>query len=186
MNMNETIFYFFNSFAGQSQWLDQSTVFIAVWFGNIALVGTAFFLIFHRDRGVERRTKASLIQKAKECALVFASAFSAWVTAQILKIVFATERPFDALGIVSLFDHSGYAFPSGHATFFSALAAAVYMYHKGLGVALGITALLIGITRIIAGVHFPIDILGGFILGPLIAVLSYRILRWFGRKYGLL
>jgi len=32
-------------------------------------------------------------------------------------------------------------------------------------------AFLIGIARIIAGVHFPIDILGGFILGAGIAYL---------------
>ena len=32
-------------------------------------------------------------------------------------------------------------------------------------------ALLIGLARIMAGVHFPIDILGGFIIGSLIAFL---------------
>jgi membrane-associated phospholipid phosphatase len=31
--------------------------------------------------------------------------------------------------------------------------------------------LLIGVARIIAGVHFPIDILGGFCLGFLVAYL---------------
>ena len=71
--------------------------------------------------------------------------------------------------IVPLFSESGYAFPSGHATFFMALAFALFFNHKKAGYVFILFALLIGIARIIAGVHFPVDILGGFILGFFIA-----------------
>lgn len=184
--MNETLFYFFNSFAGYNNVLDQVIVFVAVWLGNIAIVGTAVFVFSHHDHGIEPHTKASLVRKGKELAIIFASAFSAWVMVQILKIIFATERPFDVLGITSLFDHGGHAFPSGHATFFSALAVAVYFYHKGLGIVLGVAAVVIGTARIAAGVHFPIDILGGLILGPLVALVSYKTLQYLGKRRGLL
>jgi membrane-associated phospholipid phosphatase len=105
----------------------------------------------------------------------------------VLKDIIGSPRPFDALSVVHpLFPESGFGFPSGHATFFSALAASMYLYHKKLGIVLAIGALLIGLSRIIGGVHFPFDILGGFIVGPIVAVISYRMLRWFGKKYDLL
>jgi membrane-associated phospholipid phosphatase len=36
-------------------------------------------------------------------------------------------------------------------------------------------ALLIGVARVIAGVHFPIDILGGFCIGFLVAYLFEKL-----------
>jgi undecaprenyl-diphosphatase len=50
-----------------------------------------------------------------------------------------------------------------------ALAFAIYLSHKKAGYIFMHIALLIGIARVAAGVHFPIDILGGFILGIFIA-----------------
>src|SRR3989344_3351084 len=71
----------------------------------------------------------------------------------------------------SLFPETGYAFPSGHATFFMALALSIFFFHKKAGFIFMFFTLIIGLARIIAGVHFPIDILGGFILGALVALL---------------
>ena len=62
-----------------------------------------------------------------------------------------------------------FSFPSGHATFFSALATALYFYHKRLGLWFGLGAVIIGLARIISGIHYPADILTGFGLGMLIA-----------------
>ncbi|MEK7106302.1 MAG: phosphatase PAP2 family protein, partial [Patescibacteria group bacterium] len=87
-----------------------------------------------------------------------------------LKSLIHAPRPFLALPQVqALFPESGYAFPSGHATFFSAMAFTIFFRNKKAGYVFILFALLIGLTRIIAGVHFPIDILGGFILGSAIA-----------------
>jgi undecaprenyl-diphosphatase len=69
----------------------------------------------------------------------------------------------------SLFAESWYSFPSGHATFFMALAVSIFLSHKKAGYLFMFFALLIGIARIIAGVHFPVDILGGFVIGALVA-----------------
>ena len=78
--------------------------------------------------------------------------------------------PFIALQNVSaLFNESGFAFPSGHATFFSAIGFALFRNHKKVGYIFILFAILIGIARVAAGVHFPLDILGGFLLGWLIS-----------------
>jgi undecaprenyl-diphosphatase len=72
---------------------------------------------------------------------------------------------------VPLLNKTDFSFPSGHATFFMALGFGIFFSHKKAGYVFIFFALLIGIARIIAGVHFPVDILSGFILGAIIAYL---------------
>ncbi len=76
-----------------------------------------------------------------------------------------------------LFLHGGMdSFPSGHATLFSALAVAIYVVHKKVGYVFMFFALIIGLSRIVAGVHFPVDILAGFAIGTAI---SFTINKYF-------
>ena len=119
----------------------------------------------------------NLKQKWIEIVLVFFSGIVAWFLAYILKNVFMTSRPFLALpDVTPLWVESGFAFPSGHATFFMALGFAIYLTHKKIGYIFISFAILIGLARIIAGVHFPVDILGGFILGIIVAYLVKHLL----------
>ncbi|MDO8591119.1 MAG: phosphatase PAP2 family protein, partial [bacterium] len=74
---------------------------------------------------------------------------------------------------------TGHAFPSGHATFYSALAMMMWFYHKRIGYALGVVALIIGISRIISGVHWPVDILGGYVLGICVSIGVYFLIKKF-------
>ncbi len=91
----------------------------------------------------------------------------AWVVARLLKLFIQTPRP----EVFSLVRETGYTFPSGHATFFMALAFSVYLLHKKVGYWFIFFAIIIGVARIMAGVHFPVDILGGYVLGGLVSYL---------------
>lgn len=157
--MNNQIFFFFYSFAHQSEIFDDIIIFFAVYFPYLIVLLAILFLLFYK--------------KWKEFFVVFFSATFAWVLASyVFKFLFHTLRPFNAFPQVqSLIPESGYSFPSGHATFFMALAVAIFFYHKKAGYWFIFFALLIGIARIIAGVHFPIDILGGFVLGGIVSYL---------------
>ncbi len=91
----------------------------------------------------------------------------------VLKAVFQRERP-DL--IATGYDAGFFSFPSGHATvavgFYGALTLILAYRTKGAMrwtvAALGLAAvLLIGLSRMYLGVHYPTDILAGYLSAPL-------------------
>lgn len=175
--MGNNIFFFFYNLAHQSVFFDKVIIFFADIFPYLIILVAGSFLVLHHDVLFAKNPLKAFAQKWKEITLVFFTGITAWFFATVLKLFIHTQRPFLKLpDVVALFDKTGYAFPSGHATFFMAMAFAIYFEHKKAGYFFILCAILIGIARIAAGVHFPIDILGGFILGILTAYLV-RFLR---------
>ena len=165
--MNEIIFYFFYNFTHQSVLLDSSVIFFADTFPYLVVAAVGFF--YYTVLNPENNLR-SFIEKNQEIIKVFFAAVSAWLLSVILKTLIHTERPFALFqDVIPLFDESGFAFPSSHAAMFSAVAFTIFFKNKRLGYLFLVFTLLIGVARIMAGVHFPIDILGGFVLGGLIA-----------------
>lgn len=86
-----------------------------------------------------------------------------------LKLIFQRARPT----LHRIIDANGYSFPSGHSmAAFSLYGIVAYLLWKHLGNTAGRVALLlasalviaaIGISRIYVGVHYPSDVLGGYL-----------------------
>ncbi|OGI83045.1 hypothetical protein A3I95_00835 [Candidatus Nomurabacteria bacterium RIFCSPLOWO2_02_FULL_44_12] len=168
--MNNEIFYFFYNLAHQSTIFDSVIVFFAFYFPYVVIILAGVFLLMHHDVLKAENPYQVFLEKKKEILKAFFAGILAWLLAQVLKFLFSLGRPAEALaGINPLLSKSDYSFPSGHATFFAALAVSIFFFHKKAGYLFILFALLIGVARVIAGVHFPVDILGGFALGALIA-----------------
>ena len=93
------------------------------------------------------------------------------VFTEIIRYFYPHLRPFILYKFTPLiFDYAN-SFPSGHAAFFFALAAIIFLFHKKWGIAYFTGTLIIVLSRIIAGVHWPMDILGGLVVGVGSAIL---------------
>lgn len=116
------------------------------------------------------------IKKEQVIHALFACLF-AWTIAFLIKHFFPTFRPFVINGgsvDVFLRPTDG-AFPSEHTTLAFALAVTVFMHDRKVGWFFLASALAIGIARVLANVHYPIDIVGGALLGTLVAVVVEKI-----------
>lgn len=127
----------------------------------------------------------ALARHGRLALVLLVAAASGEATASLLKLAFARPRP----DVVAHLTHFGTAsFPSGHAM----NAAVVYLTLAGIvsrtvarralrAWALGwavLLVLLIGASRLYLGVHWPTDVLAGWIAGAGWAVLWWSVARW--------
>ena len=70
-----------------------------------------------------------------------------------------------------------YSFPSEHATIFAALGIAGYFVNHIFGIILLFIAILIGIGRAGVGVHYKRDIVAGWALGVIIALVFIHFIH---------
>lgn len=175
--MNNSIFFFFNNFAHQSSFLDLVITFLAVYLPYLVVLGAGIYLLIHNDVFLNKNFFLVFRQKWNKIFIAFFSGGLAWLFGEIIKNIVSSPRPFIAFSeVINLFPETGYAFPSQHAAFFTALAFSIYLQHKKAGYFFLFLAFFISIARIAGGVHYPIDILGGIILGILVSYFSYMIL----------
>lgn len=90
----------------------------------------------------------------------------------ILKNIFSRPRPCDIDTVVTLLlsRPHGHSFPSGHSINSMVAAVALFLNNKKIGIPAIIIAALIGFSRMYLFVHFPTDVLGGFLIAILVAL----------------
>ncbi len=105
---------------------------------------------------------------------IIAAGFASWITARGMKKLVGRGRPhdFDSETNLRLWTEidGSLGFVSGHAAVAMATAGIIHRYvSPGLGAAAYGVAALVGFSRIYAGAHLPIDVLGGAALGVLVS-----------------
>lgn len=154
-------FRLINNLAGHNVWLDRFMIFSADKMGYLLILSV--LIIFW---------KKDYFKKA-----VFISLGSAivarFVFAAMLRYFFYSPRPFLVLDNVNrLINHeASSSFPSGHATFYFAIAMGIYLFNKRAGWIYFVLAGLMGFSRIFVSVHWSLDIFGGAVLGVATAIL---------------
>ncbi len=172
MQADVAVFRALNGLVGSGGLLDALVIFCARFLPYIAIL----VVIWHL--WLKRRDIFSLLDQG---FAVFAPAIlSCFVFTQILKEIIARPRPFMSLpGVHLLVNIDGFAFPSAHAAFFFALGLAMFYLDKAFGKRILVIAVVISVARVVAGVHYPLDILGGAVLGLLVA---YFVNLWSQRS----
>lgn len=170
LNLNAAVFLFINNFAGYWQTLDTLFVFITsyVAYSLFFLVGiyVVFYVPIRADTG--RKLRAW-----KRGMYIVLSVFTTTVFVYILKFAIRHPRPFETLSDVTVLAPitGGTSFPSAHAALTMALAIATYQWYPRLGRVLVLLAFVIGFSRMFVGVHYPLDVLVGFLIGTTIPLL---------------
>jgi len=156
MDLNRGLFLSLNRLSGRWPMIDQAIYFLAEHAGWAIAGGLLVWWFAARSAAYRHRFQH-----------VFVAGACAWLLVGVIKHVTHADRPFVALTDVNqlVFNVRTYAFPSGHAALFASLGAAVYWLHKKAGAGILAAAFFIGLARIAAGIHWPIDIAAGLALG---------------------
>jgi membrane-associated phospholipid phosphatase len=121
------------------------------------------------------------MDKKKGFILSYTLLFSLVVNT-VLKISFHRQRPFEVIPEIAgkrVQTATGYSFPSGHTqgatTFYLTLAL---LFKKWwIYAAAVIISLLVAVSRLYLGVHWPVDVIASLIVGSVLSILLYQILN---------
>ncbi|MFH0791860.1 MAG: phosphatase PAP2 family protein [bacterium] len=106
--------------------------------------------------------------------------FSRLIVTEIIRYLLPRNRPFVDYDVNLLINHSASSsFPSGHASFYFALAMAIYLYNKKAGAVFLLMVSLMSIARVYVGVHWPTDIIAGAVVG----IASAYVINFLKQKF---
>lgn len=158
-----------------SQVLDP--VFLLLSFSGLGIVQFLASLLFLRGR----ETKHYVLP------LLVTILVAGLPVAQGIKHLTGRDRPSNLVYALPEEQVYGNSFPSGHTTTSFAVAFMLYLVTRGsrnewMGTVAMIWAVLVGLSRIYLGVHWPTDVFAGACGGVFSACLVYLILRKLGHK----
>ncbi len=166
--MDYLLFTYINNFARKCLYVDAWGVFFADYLVYFLLVGAALIYFL-----VKKKEKLRYL-------LVIGSSviLSRLVITELIRLIWHRSRPFVDYQVNQVIEHSASgSFPSGHIAFLFALAMAVYFFNKKWGLVFFILSLVVGLARIFVGIHYPLDILGGIVIGIVSAVVARALIR---------
>lgn len=140
--------------------IGQYVVFIV---GLIALAVTLFS---------EKSVRNKIIMLAIPSFLV------AFGIASLAGTLYYNPRPFVLEQTIPLIPHEAdNGFPSHHTLYAIVASASMFMYRLKTGILLGILAVLVGVSRVIAGIHHPIDIVGSVAIAIAATCIAWVIVK---------
>lgn len=162
---NVSLFFLIFNLSGRMQILDTLMIF-----GTKYLIYLIFlFVIILGLKGG--------IKEKKSLLLIILGLPVAFLLIKGIHIFFFEPRPFVIFHFSPIVSESANsaAFPSRHATIVAVLAFA-YTYFKSKWFPLFLLIMLwVGLSRIYVGVHYPLDIVGGFLVGGVALAIALRI-----------
>jgi len=119
------------------------------------------------------------VDKKKGYAIC-SSILSATIIMGVTKAIIRAPRPFQVLSEIKgkrLSTATGYSFPSGHTTVSSSMYSSIAISFKkrALSIICAIAIVMVAISRMYLGVHWPLDVFGGLVIGITLSLLLYPI-----------
>lgn len=173
-NLNNTLFLLINATPASAQWQISLATFIAKDLILIVpLLATAMWLW-----GERRQVHAQRHLVVKVALAIAVSLTISWTMGQL----YPHERPFAAnIGYNFLHHAADNSFPSDHGTVIFTFALAFLFWHRvWSGLALMAVGIAIAWSRVYLGVHWPMDMLGGFLCGLVGCMVAQLLWQFIG------
>lgn len=182
--VDHSVFELINQAAGKNIFLDSAGIFFANYFEYVMAFFLCVFLLLNKKH-------LRMVIEA-----VFAATFARLGIVGFIRFLYPRFRPFVNNNIHLLIDKVDQAsFPSGHASFFFGLATVIYLYSreieatgkhkysKKIGILFLVFAFLISISRVFCGVHWPLDVLAGAVVGIFSGWLVFKLSKRFIKSH---
>lgn len=138
--------------------------------GGFIWIALTLFLLFRKNTRVVGVVAAGSL------------AMNAIITNLVLKPLVDRIRPYEVLADLELLisKQTDSSFPSGHtAASFAVAVVCLKLLPRGYGISAMVLAVIIAFSRLYVGVHYPLDVLGGIVIGmgcALVGCMAYR--KW--------
>jgi len=161
--VNQKIFFKLNNLVGKSKIFDLTLIFWAKYFPFVFWLWLIIIFLFPN-------VGKSLNLSRERIIYIHLIGILVWLLVLLIKMIRFTPRPYliKQTKVLIKKKKSSSAFPSGHTALFFALGGAFIHFSVPLGTLAFICAFLVGLSRLISGLHWPVDILGGAIIGTFI------------------
>jgi undecaprenyl-diphosphatase len=167
-SFNQTVFNFFYYNIPHIGFLNAIAIISAEYLPYFLVLG--FFVLVYYQASWRRRVYLF-------CEGSLAVILSRGLITEIIRLFYKEQRPFSFYNFTPLINESGWSFPSGHAAFFFALAMVIWYADRRWGIAYFALVTLMAIARIYVGVHWPLDVIAGAVIGIGSAMLVHWLLR---------
>ena len=182
LNLDSEVFIFLNGL--HNSFFDTVMYWVSDKYFWVPFYGFLVYLLY-RHYGLKKAAILTLL-------IIITFGLANTLSVEAFKNVFQRPRPCDNPdfdGLIHLVnDHCGgkWGFVSSHASNVFGLATMVFFFLskriKYIGIGIFLWAGLISYSRIYLGVHYPLDIIGGGILGVSIGLLVFGISKKLGLK----
>jgi len=158
MSLDAWVVVGLNSIIGHSRWVDLFWIFITSYFGYLLMISVVVYWILQKSENQNAYRNLLFIF----CVIVLSSL----IFTEGIHYFWYRLRPFLALPNVYVpFVQTGSSsFPSGHTATYFALAFGMYEFNKRIGGLYFVGASFVALSRVVLGVHYPSDIVGGVVV----------------------
>lgn len=168
MHYDNTLLIFINGFAGHWAWLDKSMTLVSKY-------GPLLFGAYLIGLWFSGNSTNDIEQNRRRALYAFFAALLALGINQVISGVWFRERPYVHNPVHRLLPVSpDPSFPSDHSTGAFSIASSVACGQSISGALLTVLAMLVAVSRVYVGLHYPSDVLGGMVIGLLSSWLIER------------
>lgn len=155
--MNMEIFRLINNLANKNSFLDKTMIFFSKDVPYIFMAVIAGIFILGVIKNNEEYRKASV-------NTVIITIINLIINL-VIRAIFHVDRPFVNNKVNLLVPHDkASSFPSNHATGTMSIALGLEKYNRILGIIMMILSLIVGFSRVYVGDHYPVDVIGAYII----------------------